>query len=173
MAPIESDKCPICLDNLNNRCKIHTTACNHQFHLKCFNKIKTDNCPCCRSIIPKDKKKLIQDLKAKIKVVTKNLASYKQNFKAQVKMVNSSINNLKTKLKIEHHHLNKIMLVKNIIPLHNVRISSQRIVELSEQLQDAYYQLERLEKVTQDSTSLIDLCTLQILTMKNQLSDLQ
>ena len=44
-----STECAICLEPFkNNRVKTHTTECNHKFHMKCFDKIRSDSCPCCR-----------------------------------------------------------------------------------------------------------------------------
>jgi len=48
----ETELCPICLDDIDNEETI-TTRCNHRFHQACLNKIKTNECPCCRTELEK------------------------------------------------------------------------------------------------------------------------
>lgn len=45
-------ECAICIENFKGtRVKIHTTECNHTFHMKCFDKITNNSCPCCRGYV--------------------------------------------------------------------------------------------------------------------------
>lgn len=44
----EGDTCPICMDPIRSRRKIHTTSCDHSFHLTCFRRLNSTKCPCCR-----------------------------------------------------------------------------------------------------------------------------
>ena len=56
--------CPICLCPLTKRQKTHTTECNHTFHIKCFERIKSLSCPCCRATveaIPKQKLTVLKE----------------------------------------------------------------------------------------------------------------
>ena len=48
----EVDKCPICLDNINNT-DCCTTSCGHKFCLECMVKHRKtkNNCPICRNIL--------------------------------------------------------------------------------------------------------------------------
>ena len=52
----ESDKCVICLNELNNTNEIVTTPCKHQFHSNCFLKwiYGHRDCPLCRGQIIKN-----------------------------------------------------------------------------------------------------------------------
>lgn len=81
MANLNMEDCPICLDKLNGRCKVHTTECNHTFHTKCFAKIKGGLCPCCRAVFPKDKKTTIADMKKIIKETEEQYKLFKQENK--------------------------------------------------------------------------------------------
>lgn len=47
--------CPICLESLEFQgLVVHTTECNHCFHVKCFQRlsvIANPTCPCCRAVV--------------------------------------------------------------------------------------------------------------------------
>ena len=61
------EDCPICLESLafNGR-KIHTTECNHKFHVTCFTRMRVSTCPCCRApvaLCKSKEKNIIEKLK--------------------------------------------------------------------------------------------------------------
>lgn len=47
--PMILEECAICLDPMKKSHKTHTTECNHKFHIRCFEKVQSNNCPCCRA----------------------------------------------------------------------------------------------------------------------------
>ena len=80
------EDCPICLEKMTKRHKLHKTECNHQFHMKCFERVQTANCPCCRGQIePGKKQKLailkkdIDDLRTDYDAITANFVSTYQD----------------------------------------------------------------------------------------------
>ena len=52
-----STECAICLVSFRDgNTNVHTTECGHSFHHRCFHKIKTSYCPCCRAPVLRDYK---------------------------------------------------------------------------------------------------------------------
>lgn len=105
-------ECVICLDTLKPRNgKIHTTDCNHCFHVKCFKKLIDNKCPCCREVLP-DTKKRITD------VITATRLEWKEE-----KLIgNQMITEMKEAIKLAKE---AIKLVKETITsVHDVNESS-------------------------------------------------
>ena len=128
-------ECPICLDRMTD--KLHTTECNHTFHTKCFAKIKGGSCPCCRAVLPKNKKGKIVDMKNEIKEI---LEQYKLHMEDTKRIVYDRSRELKathTELKNEIKKLQT--MVKSINEgslINSVKSQTDKINELTALLEN-------------------------------------
>jgi hypothetical protein len=88
------EDCPLCLEGLQGRKrKIHVTACGHSFHGKCFNKVKTNECPCCRGALPPFRV-------GKLRLDMATAGDEFRILKSDMKMIVKDLNLLKTELNI-------------------------------------------------------------------------
>jgi hypothetical protein len=75
--PCVSTECAICLVSFRSTTKnLHTTDCGHTFHSKCFDKIKSDYCPCCRTPVTKSSVRLIAESKITYKNANAKLNAF-------------------------------------------------------------------------------------------------
>lgn len=132
----EKEVCPICLDNLKGRSKLHTTKCNHTFHAKCFSKIKKSACPCCRTAFEKDKKGEIKEIKEEIRAIE---VHYKLNIRL-VKSMKSLHSKKEAKIRSS---LKKEMKIWNSLFCQTIKVDfttsgdvqSKRVRDLSAELE--------------------------------------
>lgn len=100
---MSSTECVICLVKFNSlSVNTHITECNHKFHIKCFEKIKTPSCPCCRGYIKftdkQNKKIFISNYKAELKDTQTRYCILKRNIDVKMKYNTAEINKLKAEL---------------------------------------------------------------------------
>lgn len=91
----EIPDCPICLDPMKKRQKLYRTECNHCFHEKCFEKVRSQCCPYCRceiNVMPKQQLFVLMD---EVKVIRNNWKNLCQEMKEIETETNMRIQNTK------------------------------------------------------------------------------
>ena len=129
-------ECPICLEHLKGHGKTYTTECNHTFHKKCFGKLQKRVCPCCRAVIPKDKKTQILEMENEIRVIVRD---FKQN--KQIRKDNFSKNSKEMKV-MQTHLKNEIKILQTIVKkglnssFDSINIQTEKIQNLTTLLEE-------------------------------------
>lgn len=117
---VEHQDCPICLEKMTNRHKIHTTECNHTFHTKCFEKIRLASCPYCRNEIEPCVSHKIHMMKDEIKTLQQNFVQIKDEYMESKKDIEKNIQEL------QQDHLLYINTLNNLKAEMNDAMEYQR-----------------------------------------------